>query len=77
MKLHNRTIIIDAVFSQNRQPFDCISIMNYIRENEIQGQTFDHHEIAECLDRMRAQGLIRTVPSIEFTKYVVNAQGVQ
>ena len=72
MNIHNRTIVIDAVFSQDDKPFDCVSIMNYIRENEIAGRTLDHHDIAEYLDRMHQRGYLQTIASnCDFTKYVV------
>jgi hypothetical protein len=71
MELHNRTIVIDAAFSQEG-PFDAIQIMQYIAENEIQGKTLDHHDIAFYLDHLREQGLIRKVGcnSDGYEKYV-------
>lgn len=67
----HKTIVIDACTSQS-QPFDCVQIMRYIAENEIQGQTFDHHDIALYLDNLRSDGLLRVVSNEYFTKYELN-----
>jgi hypothetical protein len=68
----HRNIIIDAVFSQI-QPFDSVQIMRYIAENEIQGQTFDHHDISFYLDEMDTKGLIRRSQEASyFVKYEIN-----
>jgi len=56
-KVENRTIVIDAVASIGGK-FDCIMIMNFIRENELQGRTFDHYDIAIYLEKLCAQNFI-------------------
>lgn len=71
MEIHLRTIVIDAIFSQpEKTPFDCITLMRYIRDNEIQGKTIPHQEIAIYLDALRTKGIIERVDSWkEFTEY--------
>jgi hypothetical protein len=67
----HKNIILDACGSQ-AQPFDSVQIMRYIAENEIQGQTFDHHDIGFYLDELRTNGILREVPGGYFTKYELN-----
>lgn len=70
MNIYHRTIVIDAVFSQNHKPFDCVTIMRYIKENEIQGKTIPHQEIAYFLDYLNSKGIINAVDrNSEYTKY--------
>ena len=73
MELIHRLIVIDSVFSQPKgQPFDCIQIMNHIRENEVNHQTLPHGEIAIYLDHLREQGVIQIADqSGEYTRYTV------
>ena len=60
--IQNRTIVIDAVTSIGGK-FDCITLMNFIRENEIQGRTFDHHDIAQYLEHLCEKNFIQRVGS--------------
>lgn len=71
MELIHRLIVIDSVFSQPKgQPFDCIRIMNHIRDNEVNHQTLPHGEIAIYLDHLREQGVIQIADqSGEYTRY--------
>ena len=73
MELIHRLIVIDSVFSQPKgQPFDCIQIMNHIRDNEVNHQTLPHGEIAIYLDHLREQGVIQIADqSGEYTRYTV------
>ncbi len=73
MELMHRLIVIDSVFSQPEgQPFDCIQIMNHIRDNEVNHQTLPHGEIAIYLDHLRKQGVIQIADqSGEYTRYTV------
>ena len=71
MELIHRLIVIDSVFAQPKgQPFDCIQIMNHIRDNEVNHQTLPHGEIAIYLDHLREQGVIQIADqSGEYTRY--------
>ena len=71
MELIHRLIVIDSVFSQPKgQPFDCIQIMDHIRDNEVHHQTLPHGEIAIYLDHLREQGVIQIADqSGEYTRY--------
>ena len=71
MELIHRLNVIDSVFSQPKgQPFDCIRIMNHIRDNEVNHQTLPHGEIAIYLDHLREQGVIQIADqSGEYTRY--------
>lgn len=71
MPIEHRAIVIDSVFSQPKgEPFDCVQIMNHIRENEINHQTLPHQEIAIYLDHLREQGVIQIADqSGEYTRY--------
>ena len=71
MELIHRLIVIDSVFSQPKgQPFDCIQIMNHIRDNEVNHQTLPHGEIAIYLDQLREQGVVQIADqSGEYTRY--------
>ena len=71
MELIHRLIVIDSVFSQPKgQPFDCIQIMDHIRDNEVNHQTLHHGEIAIYLDHLREQGVIQIADqSGEYTRY--------
>src|SRR6266536_5312178 len=73
MELIHRLIVIDSVFSQPKgQPFDCIQIMNHIRDNEVNHQTLPHGEIAIYLDHLREQGVVQIADqSGEYTRYTV------
>ncbi len=73
MELMQRLIVIDSVFSQPKgEPFDCVQIMNHIRENESNHQTPPHQEIAIYLDHLREQGVIQIADqSGEYTRYTV------
>lgn len=72
MELIHRLIVIDSVFSQPKgEPFDCVQIMNHIRENEINHQTLPHQEIAIYLDHLREQGVVQIADqSGEYTRYL-------
>ena len=70
MNLNHRLTVLDAIFAQRDQVFDCISIMNYIRENEVNNRTIPHQEIAMYLDTLLAKGWVKYADrSCEFTKY--------
>jgi hypothetical protein len=70
MNINHRLTVLDAIFAQRDQVFDCLSIMNYIRENEVNNLTIPHQEIAMYLDTLRAKGWIKYADrSCEFTKY--------
>ncbi len=73
MELIHRLIVIDSVFAQPKgQPFDCIEIMNHIRDNEVNHQTLPHGEIAIYLDHLREKGVIQIAnQSGEYTRYTV------
>ncbi len=73
MELIHRLIVIDSVFSQPKgQPFDCIQIMNHIRDNEVNHQTLPHGEIAIYLDHLREQGVVQIADqSGEYTRLTV------
>ena len=73
MPIEHRTIVIDSVFSQPKgEPFDCVQIMNHIRDNEINHQTLPHQEIAIYLDHLREQGVVQIADqSGEYTRYTV------
>jgi hypothetical protein len=73
MELIHRLAIIESVFSQPKgQPFDCIQIMNHIRDNEVNHQTLPHGEIAIYLDHLREKGVIQIADqSGEYTRYTV------
>lgn len=73
MELMHRLIVIDSVFSQPKgEPFDCVQIMNHIRDNEINHQTLPHQEIAIYLDHLREKGIIQVADqSGEYTRYTV------
>ena len=72
MELIHRLIVIDSVFSQPKgQPFDCIQIMDHIRDNEVHHQTLPHGEIAIYLDHLREQGVVQIADqSSEYTRYL-------
>ena len=72
MELMHRLIVIDSVFSQPKgEPFDCVQIMNHIRENEINHQTLPHQEIAIYLDHLREQEVVQIADqSGEYTRYL-------
>lgn len=72
MELIHRLIVIDSVFSQPKgQPFDCIQIMDHIRDNEVNHQTLPHAEIAIYLDHLREQGVVQIADqSGEYTRYL-------
>jgi len=72
MELIHRLIVIDSVFSQpNGQPFDCIQIMDHIRDNEVNHQTLPQGEIAIYLDHLREQGVVQIADqSGEYTRYL-------
>ena len=71
MELIHRLIVIDSVFSQPKgQAFDCIQIMDHIRDNEVNHQTLPHGEISIYLDYLREQGVIQIADqSGEYTRY--------
>ena len=71
MELIHRLIVIDSVFAQPKgQLFDCIQIMNHIRDNEVNHQTLPHGEIAIYLDHLREQGVVQIADqSGEYTRY--------
>ena len=71
MELIHRLTVIDSVFAQPKdQSFDCIQIMNHIRDNEVNHQTLPHGEIAIYLDHLREQGVIQIADqSGEYTRY--------
>lgn len=64
----HKNIVLDACAAQT-QPFDCVQIMRYIAENEVQGQTFDHHDIALYLSNLHEKGILRLAGGEYFTKY--------
>ena len=72
MELIHRLIVIDSVFSQPKgQPFDCIQIMDHIRDNEVNHQTLPHAEIAIYLDHLREQGVVQIADqSGDYTRYL-------
>jgi hypothetical protein len=72
MELIHRLIVIDSVFSQPKgRPFDCIRIMDHIRDNEVNHQTLPHGEIAIYLDHLCGQGVIQIADqSGEYTRYL-------
>src|SRR6266511_6411359 len=73
MELIHRLTVIDSVFAQPKdQSFDCIQIMNHIRDNEVNHQTLPHGEIAIYLDHLREKGVIQIADqSGEYTRYTV------
>ncbi len=73
MELIHRLTVIDSVFAQPKdQSFDCIQIMNHIRDNEVNHQTLPHGEIAIYLDHLREKGVIQIAnQSGEYTRYTV------
>ena len=73
MELIHRLAVLNSVFSQPKgQPFDCIQIMNHIRDNEVNHQTLPHGEIAIYLDHLREKRVIQIADqSGEYTRYTV------
>ncbi len=71
MNANMKITILSAIFAQEEN-FDCIQIMNYIRENEVNNKTIPHQEIAMYMDTLRGRGWIKvTDDSKEFTKFAV------
>ena len=68
MNVIQKATILDAIFAQ-RSPFSCITLMQYIAENEVSGKTIPHHEIAIYLDTLRERGFVKIVEHAEFTRY--------
>jgi hypothetical protein len=73
MDLIHRLVVIDSVFQQPKdQPFDCIQIMNHIRDNEANHRTLPHGEIAIYLDHLHEKGILQIADqSGEYTRYTV------
>ena len=70
MSITLKLAILDSIFDLRGQSFDCITVMNYIRENEANNKTIPHQEIAMYLDSLLSKGWIKVADrSCDFTKY--------